>query len=155
MTELCTMNTQNHSDVSKSVQFTLYTYTTLMGKHGTIILSEYASKKLEKLIEQNKLVEMESFDKCTFSLGELLTKGIIINGCSDLIDSLQITLPDNKYTDEKPKINGKFLHGSRKELFRDLSDVDFTYEPESEVEEVEEDPAIHMDMNWLLQDQNE
>jgi hypothetical protein len=131
-------STINNPTISKDTKFTLYTYTTPMDKQGTIILTEYAANKLEKMIESNALIEMRVVDKCSFSLDELLTKGLIINGDSDLIDSLQITIPDKSYTDEKPKIVGKYFHGSRKKLFSGV-DVDFMYDPSSSDDEKEVD----------------
>lgn len=131
-------STINNPTISKDARFTLYTYTTPMDKQGTIILTEYAANKLEKMIESNALIEMRVVDKCSFSLDELLTKGLIINGDSDLIDSLKITIPDKSYTDKKPKIVGKFFHGSRKKLFSGV-DVEFMYDPSSSDDEKEKD----------------
>lgn len=109
-------------------KFTIYTYTTESDEIGTIIINT----KIDGVIKDNNLFEMVNPVSKTITLRELLEKGFVKLGSTDIMESLDITYPDKAFSNDKPIIKGKYLHGSRKDLISNRVDVDFICDPPSE-----------------------
>jgi hypothetical protein len=110
-------------------EYHIYSYVTADHEPGTVIVDPALSDLFGKQI----LFEM---DQCSsvkkFKLKELLQTGLVSAGSVDLMETLTINYPNKIFSPEsKPKIIGKYVHGSRKRLIGDKLNIDFEYEPKS------------------------
>lgn len=118
-------------------EYHIYSYITADNDPGTVIVDS----KLSKLFEDQVLFGMDNCSKIqTFKISDLLKRGFICAGSVDLMETLDIVYPNKKlFPNSKPKIVGKYMHGSRKRLIGEKLDIDFDYEPESDHEYVDFD----------------
>lgn len=121
----------------------LYSYVTPEGIPGSIITHD----KMNKLFNNNdsNVIEMDNKSITVFTLKDLLLKGFIKSGSTDLIENLDFNYPILDRNNglgiqvENPKINGKYMHGSRTRIFNESTGIDFDLNPESDREEVDWD----------------
>lgn len=116
--------------------FCVYNYTTTDYESGTIIIN----KDLSKIMDEQKLFDMNNMNVTLVTLRDLLEKGFMSVGSIDLMDTMKITYPCPKYSDMfnknvdvfnklKPRIKGKYMHGSRKKLIIEPTGIDFELNP--------------------------
>lgn len=135
-------------------EFTVYIYTTTDGEIGSVIVNTTANPKLADVFDNNKLFIMESYEKKVFKLRDLLQNGVLTIGSTDLMETLKIVYPDNRFYDAKPTIKGLYMHGSRKRLIAETCETEFEYEPESDHELVDfdnekTDSVNSINVDWL------
>lgn len=116
---------------------TVFTYVTTDNEPGTIILNTTANPNLDVIFDNNSLFAMYETKKKTIKLKDIFENGIVNFGSVDLMETLKIVYPDKRLSDVKPKIIGKYMHGSRKRLIAEPLRTEFDYDPESETEIVE------------------
>jgi len=143
-----------------NIDLKVYSYLTNDNEVGTII----THPKLAPVFDNNKLFVMENVETKIIKLQDILTKGFISVGSVDIMDPIDIIYPliDNNI---KPCIKGKYMHGSRRRLIADQTEINFEYDPESDPEP--DDPVICdfddnnessnkcVDLGWLLNKNNE
>jgi len=128
--------TMSKSDFDKlmNTEFKVYCYNTIDEEPGTIIINN----NISNIFNKNTLFEMDKQCFRTFKLGDLLKQGMITVGSTDIMETLTIQYPDPSYVEmglsnDKPKIKGKYLHGSRNQLISIPTKTDFILEPLSPI----------------------
>ena len=121
-------------------QFCVYNYTTLDYESGTIIVN----KKLSPIVDEQNLFDMNNMNMKMITLRDLLENGFISVGSVDIMDTMKITYPSLQYSDitnfkTKPKIEGKYIHGSRKKLIIDPTGIDFDLDPDDSEDKSDND----------------
>jgi hypothetical protein len=115
-------------------EYHMYSYMTAENEQGSIIVDSIMSK----LFEDQALFEMDKSDVKKFTLRDLLQKGFISSGTIDIMEPIEIVYPNRTlFPGTKPKIIGKYMHGSRRSLIGEKLNVDFDYDPESDHEYVD------------------
>lgn len=143
----------NISDVLDT-KLKIYSYVTDDHEPGTIITPH----ELEQIFDNDVLFKMYDVSHKNISLRQLLEKGFISVGSTDIMETLDIEYPLFNTT-KKPTIKGKYMHGSRKKLILEKTGIDFTLDPESDEEinnqDFENNPDKKgVDLNWLLGSNN-
>lgn len=91
---------------------------------------------------------MESLQSTTVKLRDVLVKGFISVGSTDLMDSIDIIHP-HKYiveqSGDRSVIKGRYFHGSRRDLIAKPTGIDFLYDPVSEDENDYQDNVDNCD----------
>lgn len=139
---------ENKSEIDKVLDINLivYSYLTTDNEIGTII----THPDLSPIFDKNKLFTMDIVESKTFKLRDILSKGFVSIGSTDIMDPVDIIYPligNNK----KPCIRGKYIHGSRKLIF-ETTNIDFTYDPESDDEVFKFGEENELNVNWLVDD---
>jgi hypothetical protein len=124
-----TMLLSGHDMDLLETEFNIYSYLTQDNKPGTII----AHIDLAPVFDKNKLFTMDDVSVKTVKLRDIIGKGFISVGSTDLMDTLDITYCA-KNQNIKPLIKGKYLHGSRKKLIAKPTQIEFEYDPVSDDE---------------------
>jgi len=129
-------NNNNNKVLLESIldtEYIVYTYLTPDYKPGAVIVDP----KFRPIFDEKNLFEMESLKSTTIKLRDVLKKGFISVGSTDLMESIDITHP-HKYIVEqsgaRSVIKGRYFHGSRRELIAEPTGIDFTYDPVSDNE---------------------
>ena len=151
-----------------NTEYKVYSYITTDNEPGTIIVDP----KLEVLFDDNKLFRMEDSRTKTIKLKDILEKGFVNVGSVDLIETLSIRYPHPVLQNDdslKPLVKGMYLHGSRKRLIGEPTNIDFSYDPESDCETVDfvdpddqipaelsdqtidQKPSSDPDLSWLCE----
>ncbi len=116
-------------------EYLIYNFSTYNSEPGTII----THPDLAIIFDENKLFKMDNVNVKTIRLRDIIEKGFITIGSTDIMETLDITYPNPALNNKnKPTIKGKYIHGSRKELITYPTGIDFIYDPESEIEETHE-----------------
>jgi hypothetical protein len=154
-------NDNNILDSILDTEYVVYTYLTPEYKPGAVIVDP----KFRPIFDEKHLFEMESLQSTTLKLRDILVKGFISVGSTDLMDSIDITHP-HKYIVEqsgaKSTIKGRYFHGSRRDLIAKPTGIDFTYDPVSDEEKSEDEEKenninddYHNEMNTYRNDHNQ
>jgi hypothetical protein len=122
------------TDTILNTEVVIYAYTTNDNEPGTIILNTSVNPKLTDIFDNNILFTMHDVNKKTIRLEELFVNGIISVGSTDLMETLKICYPDPRINKNKPKITGRYMHGSRRRLIAKPLNVEFELDPASEPE---------------------
>lgn len=133
-------------------EYLVYSYKTVDDEPGSII----CDPSLEPVFQNNVPLEMCESNYKIFKLRDLINNGFVSVGSTDLMETIKIRVPNKTiHPSTRPKIVGRYMHGSRKRLFADRTGLDFEYEPESDNETVEfdevEDPGSTSStgLEWL------
>ena len=151
----------NNLDDILETELTVYSYTTDDGLPGTIIINSMVNPKLETLFDDDKLFVMDNVKTRKITLKSILESGVVSVGSTDLMETINISYPDQRICTKKPTITGLYMHGSRRRLIAEPLDTEFNYDPESDHENVEFDDDdndnenipgttnMNNDMSWL------
>lgn len=112
----------------------VYSYVTTDNIPGTIIINPAVNSKLKNLFDDNKLFEMIDVKEKQITLKQILEKGIITVGSTDIMETINISYPDQRISNDPPTIKGLYMHGSRKRLIAEYLNTEFMYDPASEHE---------------------
>lgn len=129
-------NLINTNDLVKMLdtEYNIYNYLTLDNESGTIIIDQ----RLDTVFKENKLFGMVKETIKTIKLKDILEKGFISIGSTDIMDPVNISCPHPLLEGLKPKITGRYMHGSRKELISKPTNINFEYDFDSDTEVVED-----------------
>jgi len=124
-------------------EYNIYNYLTLDNESGTIIIDQ----RLDTVFKENKLFGMVKETIKTIKLKDILEKGFISIGSTDIMDPVNISCPHPLLEGLKPKITGRYMHGSRKELISKSTNINFEYDFDSDTEVIEEDKKDYFDFD--------
>lgn len=117
--------------------FCVYNYMTEDYEPGTVIIN----KDLSIIMDEQKLLKMDNMNVKLITLRDLLETGFVSVGSIDLMDTMKITYPCPKYSESeshlKARIEGKYMHGSRKQLIVKPTGIDFELDPSESDDENE------------------
>lgn len=142
---------------------TIFTYVTNDTEPGAIILNTTANPNLDTIFDNNSLFTMHDTKKKIIKLRDILENGVVCFGSIDLMETIKIIYPDKRLSDDKPKIIGTYIHGSRKSLIAGPLRTEFDYDPESDPESDNEivdivgfdnndtDNKTDIDLKWLYE----
>ncbi len=125
---------QSYDQLNKILDtpFCIYNYTTVDYQSGTIVIN----KDLSAIMDKQTLFDMNNVSVKSVTIRELLETGFVGVGSVDLMDTIKITYPSSSWITanqnvykQTPKIEGKYLHGSRKKLIIDPTGIDFELDP--------------------------
>lgn len=111
-------------------EYKVYSYLTIDNEPGTVI----TDRRLEKVFDDNKFFTMDNVKTSIIKLRDIIEKGYISVGSVDLMDSVRIVCP-HPDLNLKSKISGRYMHGSRKAIISNTTNIEFSYEPDSDVED--------------------
>lgn len=154
-----------------NTEYKVYSYITTDNEPGAIIIDP----KLEVVFNENKLFKMEDVRTKVIKLKDILEKGFVNVGSVDLMETISIRYPHAILSSSalqqgtecqpslKPLIKGIYLHGSRKRLIAEPTNINFSYDPESDRESVDfsdddnlnDDDTLHIEPRNNDNDQKE
>lgn len=153
MTEETNMNnTKSLLDDILDTELTIYSYVTTDNVPGTIIINSLVNPKLKTFFDDNSLFMMEDVKTKQITLRNILESGIVSVGSTDLMETINISYPDQRICSNKPTINGLYMHGSRRRLIAEPLGEKFIYDPESDHENFDFDDDLDSDHENLDND---
>jgi hypothetical protein len=135
----------NDIDTLLDTEFTVFSFITDDYEPGAVI----TRSELRKVFDENSLFNMNFVKSRSIKLRQLLTEGVITVGSVDTMETLTIVYPDQRVSQVKPVIKGRYMHGSREILISEKVNIHFDLDPASdhEYEDFEPDEAVNTDNN--------